>query len=85
MQINDEYKNIKKIVIKSDYTKEDKRKIDLFKEQMNECFKDQKDNRSFIKFLNDFNKAIDDLPNNREEFIASSETLFNYFKGLYRR
>ena len=84
-KLADEYENIKKIIIKKDYTKEEKRKNKSFKEQMNEYFKKQKDHKSFKKLLDDFNKAIDDLPNNQEEFITSSDILFDYFNGSYRR
>ena len=84
-KLAEEYENIKKIIIKKDYTKEEKRKINIFKERMNEYFKKQKDYKSFKKFLDNFNKATDDLLNNQNEFISSSDILFEYFNGSFRR
>ena len=84
-KLAEEYGNIKKIIIKKDYTKEEKRKINIFKERINEYFKKQKDSKSFKKLLDDFNKSIDDLANNQEEFITSSDILFDYFNGSFRR
>lgn len=80
--LRQEYENIKKLVNKIIHTKEDQREIGIFKSNVNSYGKKAKVPKYAI---DDFNKAIDNMQANREEFIISTDIIFDHLDGVYRR
>ncbi len=75
------YDEVKKIVNRNKYTKEHRLIIRRFKGMVNSCSKNVKELKTF---LDDFDNAIDNIENNREEFVIATAVLMAELKEWFR-
>jgi len=80
--LQEEYEKIKKIIVKTIYTRNDQEAIGLFKIKVNYYAKKSK----VPKFaINNFNGAIDNVQKDRTEFIINGDIIFKHMEGRYWR